>query len=345
MDILEYQKNISIDKIKPINLVIGEEEYLVKTFLEKLSRIASLRVLWGDELTLEDFLNQLGETNLFEGKSHEIVVVKNGEEVLKKLKDPKLVLRIARNLKKKKVFFVVGKVDKRQLEKPPYQTIGEVGDVIEAKKLNSKKVKDLVKRRFEKEGIQIDEDALNYLLEAFSYNLMMLKTEVDKLTLYGKRITLEDVRRVCVPSGEGSIFDFLEAFFTRNVEKALVSLDTLYRYGVHPLLIQKSLANLVILLYTAVRLSGGKDMDETLRKLGVRHPYQIKLYKEYISINGEEKLRKLIDGLFWLDFGEKVYYKKPEDTLRRFVIEYLSDAVVRVQEGDEGNQDMGEDQS
>jgi hypothetical protein len=49
MNILEYQKGLKLEKIKPFNLIYCEEDYLLSVFAEKLSEFAPVRVLWGSE--------------------------------------------------------------------------------------------------------------------------------------------------------------------------------------------------------------------------------------------------------------------------------------------------------
>jgi DNA polymerase-3 subunit delta len=83
MNILEYQKGLKLEKIKPFNLIYCEEDYLLSVFVEKLSELAPLRVLWGSELDLQSFLSLLGESGLFTKSQRELILVKEGEQLLK----------------------------------------------------------------------------------------------------------------------------------------------------------------------------------------------------------------------------------------------------------------------
>jgi DNA polymerase-3 subunit delta len=165
MNILEYQKGLKLEKIKPFNLIYCEEDYLLSVFVEKLSGLAPLRVLWGSELDLQDFLSLLGESGLFTKSQRELILVKEGEKLLKKLKDPKLIRSLANRMKTKAVFIVLKeKLDKSALQKEPYKTLLELGDFLEAKKLDKRKVREMVKNKVEKAGKKIEEKALDYLL-------------------------------------------------------------------------------------------------------------------------------------------------------------------------------------
>jgi len=325
MNILEYQKNLSLSKIKPINLVYVEEEYLVSNFMEKLSKMAPVRILYGSELNLQDFINALGEVGLFEKKTEkEIFFVKEAQALLKRMKDPKVIRNLFNRLKTKAVFLLIEeKLDKTALQKEPYKTILELGDYLEAKKLSREKIKDLVKKKVEEAGKKIDQDALDYLLEIASYNLTFLRGEVKKLLLYAdKRITLEDVKKVCLVLTEHNIFDFLGAFFNKDVEKALLILSSLYREGEPALKIQAVLVSYALKLL--VLKKSKEEPDKVLGKLGVRNPFMVNNLKMYAQNFSERELENLLERLYWLDFYEKVYFAIPEQALKNMVVDFLT---------------------
>ena len=324
MNLLEYQKTLSLEKIKPINLVQVEEEYIVSAFMDKLSTVAPVKVLWGNELTLQDFISALGESGLFEKKSQkELLFIKNGKQFVKKLKDPKLIRSLANRMKTKSVFILIEeKLDKNSLQREPFKTFLELGDLLEAKKPDKRKIKELVRKKIEKEGKSIEEQALDYLLEITSYDLTFLRGEVEKLLLYAdKQITLEDVKKVCLAQTYGNVFDFIEAFFTKNFEKTLSVLSSLYRMGNPALQIQAILVSYTLNLL--VLKKSGKDPETTLKELGVKHPFMIHNFKRYAGHFNEKELELLIKKLYWLDFAEKVAFVPPERALRNMIVDYF----------------------
>ncbi len=279
MNILDYQKDLEKRNIKPVNLVYGEEEYLYKTFVDKLSKLYRVEILWGDEINKEEFLRRVSEGDLFSFQKR-VFVVKRAEELLKKIKDHKFIPNLAKRLRSSFVFFVVlEKLSKQDLEKEPIKSISQVGDLLELKKLDKKKTRELVQGKFDKEGVQIEEQALDFLLSATDYDLMKLKNEVDKLLLLGKKnITLEDVRRVCLWDAQANMFDFVDAFFTKDKEKALLQLSSLLRNGVPPLQIFAMLSNYAIKLYTLYgMLKDGSSVESALHRLDVKHPFLFRL--------------------------------------------------------------------
>jgi len=322
MNLIEYQKGLENRDIKPINLVQVEDEYVLKTFVDKLSNLYEVKILWGDQLDRKSFFSVFSEGEMFTKKKR-VYIVKRAEELLKSVKDVGYFLSLTKRLKNASVFLVVSeKLTKAQLEKEPLKTLLSAGDFLEAKPPNKKKIKEIVKNRFEKEGRQIEDQALDYLLEITSYNLMELKNEVDKLLLYKEgRITVEDVKKVCISSAEYTVFDFVDAFFNKDLERALVYLSSLIRAGVHPLQIQAVIISYALKLFSLV--SSGQDKERAFAELGLTSPYLKHSFRSYAEKFSLEELRFLIFKLHNLDTLEKVYFADPGESLRRFVIEYL----------------------
>jgi DNA polymerase III, delta subunit len=266
----------------------------------------------------------LGESGLFTKSQRELILVKEGEQLLKKLKDPKLIRSLANRMKTKAVFIVLKeKLDKSALQKEPYKTLLELGDSLEAKKLDKRKVREMVKNKVEKSGKKIEEKALDYLLEIAGDDLLFLRGEVEKLILYAEReITLEDVKKVCITQKESDLFEFLDAFFSKDLEKSLLSLSSIFRMGIHPLVILATLVNYTLRLLT-VKKSQGKTED-ILGELGVKHPFAIHNHKRYLSNFTEQDLERLLERLYWLDVSIKTFFNQPEKTITNMVIDYLA---------------------
>ncbi|MCS7171410.1 MAG: DNA polymerase III subunit delta [Aquificaceae bacterium] len=324
ISLLEYQKNLGKKPIKPVNLIHGEEEYLVKTFLDRLKELYTVRILWGDELSLQDF-ERLASTGGMFGKE-ETFFVYWSLEFLKSIKDDKRLLSLLSKIKDKRFFFhVESKLTEKDLQKEPFLTISNIGDVISASRLDKRRIRELVKNKLQKEGVNLDEMALEYLLEATSYDLMQLKGETDKILLYGKKhINIEDIKTILVADVEMGLFDFVDGVFLKDYEKALSSLSSVLRMGVHPLQAFSLLVNYALKLYTSKSLiEEGKKPEEALHQVDVKHAFQIMNFKKYLEKNSKESLKSLLKRLYILDINMKVYYSDPSSSLRHFVIEYM----------------------
>ncbi len=343
ISLLEYQKKLGKGQIKAVNLIHGEEEYLVRSFIDKLREVIPLRILWGDELSLEDFIGFISTTGMF--AKEEALFIYMAEEFLKGVKNYKNLISHLERSKGKKVFFYVGyKLSDKDLQKEPFLSLSGLGDVIYTGKLDKRKVSELVKNKFQREGIGIEESALEYLLEATSYQLMTLKAETDKLILYGKKsITLEDVKSMVLAEPELSLFDLSDGLFLKDYEKALNSINSVLMSGTHPLQVLTFLANYTLKLYIAKTLvEDGWDVEKALSEVDVKHKFQVLNFKKYLTANSIEDLNLLLKKLYLLDMGIKVYYLEPTQALKEFVIEYMLHEEGTYYPADTGNQNRAD---
>jgi DNA polymerase-3 subunit delta len=333
--VIKYQKEVlEKGKIKNLNLLHGEEEFLIKTLLENLKKVfgENLNVVWGDELELGNLYELASEGSIFSGSREKALVVLKFEEFLRKLgkkkKDMEALLELLKKLRNTKFFAVVGrKLSAQELAKEPFKTIASLGDVITADRLPQAKVKDIVRKKLEREAGGIEEDALELLTRMCGYNLMILKQESEKLVAYaeGRRIGVEDVRKVCFPWEDYAIFELIDSFFSRDLEKTLRVLRDSYRKGISPLQILGMLSTYISRLYIVHNLlSLGDPLDRALDKVGVKHSFAKLKFKEYLENTPEERAKKLLEDLFRLDYAVKVLFEEPQKALANFITEHAS---------------------
>ncbi len=324
MNIIEYTKNLGTLSIKPVNLMYGQEEYLYKNFLDKASSLHRVQILWGDEISSRELLERVSGGDIFSSQKT-LLIVKKAQDFLKKVKDKTFIHKLSEKAKNVAVFFVIlEKLSSQDLQQEPIKTITTIGDVIEIPKVDKKKVRELVKSRFEKEKVFIENEALELLLSESDYDLMKLRNEVDKLLLLGKEsITVKDIRETVLGDRSPNIFDFLDAFFTKDKENALVQLSSLLRSGVPALQIMATISNYAIKLYTMHRMvKEGAKIETAAAKLNIRQQFQIIKFKTYLEKRSERDLKTLIFLLYQKDMLIKVFFENPEKVLRDLVIEW-----------------------
>ncbi|MCS7262764.1 MAG: DNA polymerase III subunit delta [Aquificaceae bacterium] len=337
--LLEYQRALDKKPPKILNLVHGEEEFLIKNLVDKLRELYKAKVLWGEELTLRDFKNLALTGGVFE--SGETFFVYNAQEFFKTIKDHKQFASILTKIRGKRFFFHVGvKLSEKDLQKEPFLTFSQYGEVISASKMDRRRVEGIVRNKLQKSGVSLEEGAFQYLLEATSYDLMLLKGETDKLLLYGEpSLTLEELKSIVFAHREMSLFDLAEGILLGDYGKALEALSANLQMGVHPLQILGLLSNYLLKLYTAkVLTKGGKKPEEALALVEVKHPFQVANFKKYLEKNSQEKLRFLLDRLYLLDLAIKVYYSDPTTALKRFVVELMLHEAGARQQADARDQ-------
>ncbi|HID65703.1 MAG TPA: DNA polymerase III subunit delta [Aquificaceae bacterium] len=333
--IIQFQKEFFVKPPqKRVFLIHGDEPYLIKNFLSKLKEKyrENYKVLWGDDITEEEFYTNISETNIFGNLKENAVVLYNFEDFLKKLgrkkKAKELLIKTLKNIKSNYLFIVFDrKLQKQELSTEPYKSIQSFGMVIVAGRLSKEKIRQLVLKKFREKGVKIEEKAIDYLLELTEHNLMELKLEVEKLIDYAfetKDLSLEEVKSIAFAISENAnLFEFIDAFLMGEGEKAVKLLDTLYRWGFHPLQIQKILVSYVIKLYIAQRLlQKGKDLNTVLESLGIKNNYAKLKFKNYIQRNKTDRLERMLSFLQRIDMFEKIYFQNPEDMFKDFVVSF-----------------------
>ena len=331
--VLQYQKEVvEKGKVKPVNLIHGEEEYLVKALADKLREIygEGFTLVWGDEIDMGDLYELASEGSMFSQNPGNVLFLRNFEDFIKKQgrkkKSMESLLSFFKKLNRSKLFMVMErKLSTQELSKEPFRTLSSIGDVILADKLPVSKVKEIVRRKLQKEVGDVDEEALELLMDMCRGDLMTLKGETEKLILYadGKRITAEDVRKVCLPSGSYGIFEFLDAFFEKNAKKTLPALREMLSSGIPALQIMTTLGSYLMRMYTAhLMLESGQSLERALEAVGVRHKFSQLKFKAYMEKFSKEEVRDLLKALYRIDMSVKVYFVNPEVALKNLTLDF-----------------------
>ncbi len=92
-----------------------------------------------------------------------------------------------------------------------------------------------IKKEFEKEGVNIEEKAVNLLQKIGGEDLWKIKNEIEKISLYKKDISIEDVTFMSKIGVETNIFKTVDAIGEKEREKALFLFYDHLQKGDNPL--------------------------------------------------------------------------------------------------------------
>ncbi len=315
-------------KLSAITLVGGDEEYLIKSVLDGIKSAYQYRSLWGDEIDIDELKGEVLSQGMFSQKSQDVCIIYRTELFLKSLKKKEMesFKGLLNGPSSKLVFVVNHSLSDKELSKEPLKTISSKGDVVLCNRLGKQKVKELVKRKFEREGDGIEEEALELLLSMTGADLMLLKHESEKLLIYaGKRkVTVQDVKSVCFAHAGAGIFEFIDAFFDKDLARALASLRSLLSTGVSPLQVQALLVSYAVKLYTIQRaIQEGEPLESALTKAGVNHPFMKLKFKNFLRKFEKGEGARLLEELYALDLKTKSFYGSPEENLEEFLLKRL----------------------
>jgi len=284
-------------------LVHGEEEYLSRQLIKKLSNSLSFEKFYPENL--KDFLN-FSQTSLFGGESTPLLL--HAEELPSLLRKKALREAFLAKLDSLSSFLIVA------FSKLEGQLLKEIEKrceaVVESEPYSEKRAIGLILKKFKSAGREISPSLAKLIVELVGTDLTNLKSETDKLLSYPGELSEESVRELLFSSGKISPFEVLmpllegkSALFLERVEKALSS-------GIEPI-------QLISVLQSQVRA-----MVEIASSRRPRLPRDVYLrYREIASSLGLKKLLALLKTLNEREFFLKMGVESGKEPFLKLIVE------------------------
>jgi len=205
----------------------------------------------------------------------------------------------------------------------------------EFKPLKGKELKDWVVKGFQKYGAEIEEAALEKIIDFVGNDLWRLSNEIKKLSflkrpaivsdLREKTTTLpslikeEDIELLVNPKIEAGIFETIDSLAQRNKKKALQLLQNHLDKGDSPFYLLKMINfQFRNLLIAGSLREKGKTLNDLLR-LNICHPYVAKKSWQASAGFSLSQLKKIYQRIFEADLDIKTGKIKPEEGLRMLI--------------------------
>lgn len=300
--------DIEVNEIKNFYLLFGEQDYLKQQYKDKLVNALvdpednmNLNYFEGNGISIQNVLD-LGDTLPFFSENRVIVIENSG--LLKKTTED-IEKRLEAFPDSSYLIFVEKEVDKRNRL---YKWIGKNGYVSEMSTPDEKMLISWVKGLCKAEGKQIDESAVFYFVEHMGTDMLLLKNELEKLFCYQleeKRITVEDVKEICVTQATDKMFDMLDAIGSHNQDKALMLYHDLLALKEPAMRVLYMLTRHFHILMQIAQLSAeGKDNKQMASSCGIP-PFSVKKYAAQAGKYLYEDLKKMVEKCQEIDQGIK----------------------------------------
>ncbi|MDD4029631.1 MAG: hypothetical protein PHI40_03240 [Caldisericia bacterium] len=278
----------------------------LKKHIQKLHHQFETILLYGDETSVQDFVQTVEDNGFF--SATKMIILRDASLFL---------LKHANNLQSKKVFVDMSdqnyiifedSLDKKAVVKALKKEIAHFA-LIDDSSIPDKQICRWVRKKFQ-------EFSLNPPAEMIKKCVMENKGDLDKIMDITEKICLENagiekpswekVFHMYKPSLEEVIFSLSDAIVAGEKEKAFNTLDNLISNG-------KSYEELFFYLLnqfaflTEVRfyLSKGLDVFEIGRRMSDYHSYRIKMAVQKLSRVSFEKVKKGYDVLLKIDENRK----------------------------------------
>lgn len=301
-------QDIEKKEIKQFYLLFGAEDYLKRQYRDKLAEAL---------VDTEDTMNY----NYFEGNNFQLQAVLDIGETLPFFTDKRVLVLENSGLFKKApeeiekrleqfpdsthVIFVEKEVDKRSRL---YKWIGKQGYASELNTPDEKMLITWVKGLCRAEGKQIEDSAIFYFVEHMGTDMLLLKNELEKLFCYryeSERITVEDIREVCVSQASDKMFEMLDAIGVHNQDKALLLYHDLLALREPAMRVLYMLTrHFHILMQMSVLMSEGKDNKGMAAACGIP-PFSVKKYAAQAGKYSYERLKNMVEKCQATDQGIK----------------------------------------
>lgn len=323
-------EDLKTGNLKQVYLLFGEENYLKKQYKDRLTKAL---ISDGDEMNYAYYegkgidvkeIIDLAETMPFFSERRLIVIensgfFKNAAPVLAEyMKDiPETTYFV----------FVESEVDKRG---KLYKAVKDKGRIVELARQDEKTLVRWIYGNVKKEGKQITESSIHYLLSKCGTDMENLQKEMEKLfcyTLDKEVIELRDIDAICTTQITNEIFDMVNAVAEKKQKRALDRYYDLLALKEPAMRILYLLSRQFRLLMEVKEMTGqGYDKKSIASKAGL-HPFAVGKYIEQSRRFSQEELRSILEES--VDIEERVKTGRLQDVLavELFIVKYSSNSV------------------
>jgi DNA polymerase III subunit delta len=149
---------------------------------------------------------------------------------------------------------------------------GAIKDVVEFKRFSSDEARGELDRIARAANVKLDPAASEALVEALAADVARIAVEIEKLSLYGKPITADDLPLLVPDARQSTIFALVNALGRRDRAKSLATLDALVREGEYLPLALTFLATQfrMALVAKEANLRGASQVQGHFQRVGIQ---------------------------------------------------------------------------
>ncbi|OGD15061.1 DNA polymerase III subunit delta, partial [Candidatus Atribacteria bacterium RBG_19FT_COMBO_35_14] len=285
-DILDLTKQ---DKIYPVYLFYGKENYLKEDILKKFrNRLIdsaysefNYNVFYGEKLSINEVINDLDTMPLM--SKHKLVVIKEAEKINKN--DETKLINYFNRLSLKSNFSTLIIIYKESSpNKELITAIKRIGIAANFSITDKAKLSLWIKSKFGQSNKKITQEALFYLQSIVDSDLGRLFNEIEKIDIYTKDkqiIEKEDVMITMGGSEAVNIFKVLDSVGDKDIINAIDGLVKLNQGNLHHLSIFAMIYRQIkLILQTKLLLAKGFNFKEVEKKLKLPYFVVEKMIKQ-----------------------------------------------------------------
>jgi DNA polymerase-3 subunit delta len=303
-------QKISSGQIEHLYYLTGAEKFFHDQVIEVLnhtifpdrgSRDLNLTVLYGTENTLSELLSAVLSYPML--ANYKLVIVRDFDKM--KISDPESLDKYLNNLQKT-TCLVLSAEDKGRTK--IYNSIERVANNVDCKPISEYKVTSWFTNYCRQQKINIEPQAINFLINQVGSNLLTLNLEIKKAQDFkndDSAITVEDFEQTTGISKDFSVFALQKALSERQLSGALKVCGNLLDSGQNINLIVSVLYAFFRKILIASSLSHkGKSRQQVAIDMGLNE-FQFKDIYSAISKFNPDQINKIVHLLHEIDIAAK----------------------------------------
>lgn len=303
------KKSITSAKIYPVYIILGDDGFLKKSYVEKISQkitdkddIFNLQK-FGPECDLQEVYDSLSQLPVMAEKKCVILCDYDFEHCSKTELDKLYSLALdTSDSAVLIIWFDNIEIDIKKSSKfKKLVTAAEKGGGV-AVQLNHRKMPELIKMLTDgalKRGCKMDSAAARYLVETAGEDINTLKNELEKLCCYlpNGNITKNTVDLVCIKTVEASVYNLAKHITDCDIPSAVNLLDELFFMRIEPVIILYTISSVYIDMY---RVSVAKRTGKTIADIAAMFGYK---GREFVLERSARNLSKFDSNKINLSFN------------------------------------------
>lgn len=177
--------------------------------------------------------------------------------------------------------------------------------LLACKALDQKNQKSYVLSCCKEANITMNSEALNWFCAHIGFKAARIHNEIEKLAIYSKKITLEDVKALVASEPVDDVFKMSDALFAKNGLRLIAFYRNFRAQNMETVQIIALLASQIrFLLQVRILMDEHKTKEMMIQELNA-HPYRIKLMMEKAQNFSADELLKQLALLADLDYDLK----------------------------------------
>ena len=197
-----------------------------------------------------------------------------------------------------------GKIDGNAKKSAWYKAVEQSGLVVQCWPVPVEKLSGWLKQRFNRRGMEADQDVFAYISQHVEGNLLAADQEIEKLLLLlgpGK-ISFADVVEAVTSQSRYSVFELVDTSLAGNSSRAVKIISGLKSEGIAPVVVNWAMAKDIRLLsQVAVDVSSA---DYILKRSGVWQS-RLALFKSCLSRHPQRAFHMMLKRCAYIDAASK----------------------------------------